>query len=91
MENHKLNVDHVGGCEIDDATMQVLLHNFKPKVAFRDVRTMAADMSKVPAHDILMAGFPCQPYAPCGKGEGIAGLRGQLIFEIMKIIEDHRL
>ena len=33
-----------------------------------DIRPYAADPSRVPSHDVLLAGFPCQPFS-------IAGLR----------------
>ena len=46
--------------------------------------------NKIPAHDILCAGFPCQPFSISGKHKGIDDLRGKLFYEIVKIAEKHK-
>ena len=46
----------------------------------------------IPAHDILCAGFPCQPFSQAGKRQGFNDEknRGNLFTYICKIIEYHR-
>ena len=41
---------------------------------------------KIPKHDILTAGFPCQPFSIIGDKKGFADTRGTMFFEIERIL-----
>lgn len=51
--------------------------------------TLAAneDTMLVPDHDVLVGGFPCQPFSKSGKQMGMEETRGTLFWNIAKIIE----
>lgn len=54
--------------------------------------TLAAndEVMDVPAHDVLVGGFPCQPFSKSGKQMGMEETRGTLFWNIAKIIETHK-
>ena len=47
------------------------------------------DENDIPAHDILTAGFPCQPFSIAGKQEGFNDERSNVFWKILKIIDKH--
>ena len=54
--------------------------------------TLAAndEVMDVPEHDVLVGGFPCQPFSKSGKQMGMEETRGTLFWNIAKIIEVHK-
>lgn len=53
---------------------------------YGDVSQIASE--DIPTHDILCAGFPCQPFSIAGKRLGFEDARGTLFFEVARIIKD---
>lgn len=46
------------------------------------------DASIIPEADILMAGFPCQAFSIAGKQEGFEDDRGEVFFDLLRIINE---
>jgi len=47
-------------------------------------------IENIPAFDIICAGFPCQPFSKAGFREGFKDSRGNIFFDICKIIDYHK-
>lgn len=73
--------------EWDEAARKMYQANFG-ELPFGDINQIAPQ--DIPDHDILLAGFPCQPFSIAGKGLGFADTRGTLFFNIESILAAKR-
>ena len=71
-----------------DAQCQVVYRRAFPDTALvGDIRQLTANPSEIPDHDVLAAGFPCQPFSKSGFQLGLRDqIRGTLFFEIMEVV-----
>jgi DNA (cytosine-5)-methyltransferase 1 len=46
--------------------------------------------AKIPTHDVLLAGFPCQTFSQAGRKAGFLDTRGTMFFEIQRILAHHK-
>ncbi len=58
------------------------------EVPFGDITKL--NLGIVPKHDLLCAGFPCQPFSISGKMKGFEDTRGTLIYHVFEIIEKRK-
>lgn len=83
----EMNYHCVFSSEWDAKACQTYFANFGT-VPFGDITKIPAE--RIPKHDILLAGFPCQAFSIMGKMQGFADTRGTMFFEIERILKYHR-
>lgn len=76
--------------EIDAAPAAIYERNWGLKPV-GDVRSLAANPGAlVPSHAVLAGGFPCQPFSKSGHQRGMSELRGQMVNEVLRILQSHK-
>lgn len=95
---HKAGGKCLFASEWDSDARITYAQNFKktsPDLFKKDeklIEMFAGDITKVnpsdiPNHDILCAGFPCQPFSISGKQQGFNDTRGTLFFNVLEIVK----
>ena len=75
-------------CESNEDLAALYEKNFGLR-PFGDIR--ALDIPSLPAHDILCAGFPCQPFSKAGGQQGLECPQwGDLIDYVIRILRNHK-
>lgn len=90
-----LGGDCVFASDIDKHAREVYEANWKIRSRLKyDGHSVAGDIVpltkgevKVPVHDVLVGGFPCQPFSKSGHQRGMDETRGTLFWNILRIIE----
>lgn len=74
----------VFACDIDESCRCTYFHNYQYK-PFGDIFKL--NTLDIPPHDILCAGFPCQPFSTAGKKRGLLDERSKVYGKLLEIIQ----
>jgi len=74
-------------CERWDPARAVLEHHFPDVPLASDIR----ELRKLPAVDLVAAGFPCTDLSQAGRMEGITGEASGLVGEVFRLLEGRRV
>ena len=85
-ENAGFNI--IWANDIDKYAVETYRANVGKQIVLGDIRL---EKVNIPEHDVLTAGFPCQPFSTLGKLKGFDDEnRGDLFFEIKDILKTYR-
>lgn len=76
--------------EFDESPIKTYEQNFNLSVDNNDIRKVSE--KKLPKFDVLLAGFPCQPFSVAGYQQGLKDKkgRGDLFFELVRIFAEKK-
>lgn len=81
------DIEFVFASEIDKYARETYYANFGEE-PYGDITQI--DEKKIPPHDIILAGFPCQAFSVAGYRKGFEDTRGTLFFDVMRIASHHK-
>lgn len=81
---HKAGFDIIWANDFDKYAVQTYKRNFKNKIILDDINNI--DFSIIPSADVVIGGFPCQPFSMMGSELGFEDTRGTVFFTVATII-----
>jgi len=84
-----LGGEAVYSVDIDEKAAEVYRNNWGHKSLGDVTKDASEQVMNVPPHDVLLGGFPCQPFSKSGAQKGMEETRGTLYWNILQIVKAH--
>ena len=87
-KKHNIETECVGFSEIDKFCISIYKKHFKEHTPYGNITTI--DENELPHFDLLCGGFCCQSHSAIGPRTGLDDPKGQVIFDIIRILRARR-
>lgn len=82
---HNAGFEIIWANDNDKFAVQTYRENFKNEIVLGDINEISFD--EIPSADVVIGGFPCQPFSMMGSELGFEDARGTLFFTIASILK----
>lgn len=74
--------------DIEKSSEEIYTLNHKHKFTLEDLNNI--ETNNIPSFDLLIGGFPCQPFSIAGKRNGFEDKRSNVFWKLLEIINFHK-
>ena len=83
---YQAGFDIVWANDNDKFAVKTYQANFDHPILWEDINRV--ELGEIPPHEVLLAGFPCQPFSMMGEERGFEDARGTLFFRIVQVVQE---
>lgn len=83
---HQAGFDIVWANDFDRFAVQTYRENFSNNIVLDDINNI--DFDSIPSADVVIGGFPCQPFSMMGSELGFDDVRGTVFFTVANLIKN---
>lgn len=82
---HNAGFEIIWANDFDKYAVQTYRENFDNVIIYDDINNI--DFEDIPDADVIIGGFPCQPFSMMGSGLGFDDVRGTVFFTVADLIK----